>query len=70
MAEDRVKHSSAMRQDGGRVLGRKDWSGFEFTPAMVTAAQANHKNTSYWWQALRESGYVSAAIAAGGGVIQ
>jgi len=52
-----------------RVTDRMDWDGYEFTPAMISAAQANAGNKDTLWTALRESGYLDAAIATGGGVI-
>jgi hypothetical protein len=52
-----------------RRTGRKDWTGYEFTPAMIDTAQKHEHDTSSLWSALRESGYLAAAIAAGGGEI-
>jgi len=52
-----------------RRTHRKDWTGYEFTPAMVEAARSNFSSNATLWTALRESGYIDAAIATGGGVI-
>ena len=52
-----------------RKVGRTDWRRFEFTPQMIEAAQKHADDYGVVWSALRESGYLAAAIAAGGGEI-
>lgn len=52
-----------------RKVGRTDWRRFEFTPQMIEAAQKHADDHSVLWAGLRESGYLNAALAAGGGEI-
>jgi hypothetical protein len=52
----------ALNQIPGRVLDRKDWSGFEITPAMQDAAYANRESASALWAAARESGYLRECL--------
>lgn len=69
MTIERTVNLSGMRHPASRVFGRTDWTGFEFTPGMVEAAQRNFKNQDTLWTGLRESGYLKAAIEAGGGEV-
>lgn len=57
---------------------RSDWTGFEFTAEMIKAARLNadprkRPRDDQWaetlWTRLRASGYVEAAIVAGGGEV-
>ena len=70
MTIERTVNLSGMRHPASRVFGRTDWTGFEFTEPMVEAAKRNFGNQGLMWTALRESGYLAAAIVAGGGEVE
>ena len=69
MTTERTVNLSGMKHPASRLYGRKDWSDFEFTPQMIEAARRNENSQSTLWTALRESGYIAGAIAAGGGEV-